>query len=71
MKPSYLKTVVGKASPKDTGDHVGEREGRTVYLTWDLMPRRVCLHEFSSVFLGMKSWEEPCMVSSGKLKMTC
>lgn len=58
MKPPYLKTLVGKAFPTGTRTPWGKREGVTVYLIWDLTPRRVYFHDLSTVCLGTESWEE-------------
>lgn len=59
MIPSNLKTLVGKASPKAIATLLGEREGVAVYLIWNLIPRKVCFHDLSTVCLGIESWAQP------------
>lgn len=53
MKPSYLKTLIGKVSPLRIQD---EREG--VYLIWDLTPRGAHVHDLSAVCLEIEPWDD-------------
>ena len=60
MKPSYLKTPVGKASPKDhRTPMVCNREGVTVYLLWDLTPGRVHFHDLPVVCVEQNPGNRP------------